>query len=128
MNFANGLKILRKITEEERNWRSGMLQIGELLQAAEQADKVLSDKAQQQAELDESISRLCAEETALKKSVRNFQNESGGWKADLQEKERIKTDRLNALDDQIEAKETRLAELMEKLEEIRGRVTVSLVR
>ena len=125
MNFANGLKILRKITEEERNWRSGMLQIEELLQTAEQADAVLRDKAKQHAELEETISRLCAEETALKRSVQNFQKESGGWKADLQEKERIKTDRLNALDDQIDVKETRLAELMEKLEEIRGRVTVS---
>ncbi len=124
MNYANGLKILRKVAEDERNWRSGMQQIEELLQTAEQADHLLRDKARQQADLEENINRLSAEETALQKSVQLLQKEVGGWKADLQEKERIKADRLSELDGQIEAKAQRLAELMAKLEDVRVRVSV----
>lgn len=123
-NYAGGLKILKKMAEEERNWRSGMQQIEELLQTAEQADHLLRDKARQQADLEENINRLSAEETALQKSVQLLQKEVGGWKSDLQEKEKIKAQRLGELDSQIQMKEERLAELMAKLEDVRIRVSV----
>ena len=117
MNYANGLKILRKVEEDERNWRSGMQQIKELLQAAEQADQFLRDAAGQRQALQEDVARLSAEETALKTSVELLKKEAAGWKSDVQEKKKIEAQRISELDAMLEAKEQRFAKVTAKLEE-----------
>ncbi len=122
--FTEGLKILRKITEEEKHWRSGLLRIEELLQAAEHAERVVLDAAQKEQTLQASIASLGADQIALQKSLKLVQGEVSGWKGDLAAKEKIAAERLGELDRQIEVKEQRLQELTAKLDDVRARATV----
>jgi len=113
--YTDGLKILAKITEDERNWRSGMGQIEALLNAAQQADAALAEAERRTQAANNEVRRLGRERTELEESVKSVKATLDGFQANLATKESEKRERLSALDEQIKAKEAQLATANESL-------------
>ncbi len=119
-DYAGALKILRKVAEDEHNWRSGMKQIEGLLHAAEEAEQVLGRVEQQKAQLTADIERVQQDKSALEQSVRTVRRELDGFQATLTAREREKAERLGALDAEIRAKEEALAKVTDAFEQFKA--------
>jgi chromosome segregation ATPase len=117
--YGSALAILRKIRDDEKNWRIGMAQLDELLRQAEEAEATLAQATRQQADLQASIARLTDEKASLQQSVTQLEQKRATVKETLREEERPKLARLAELDGQIAAQELTLAALRADLDRLR---------
>jgi chromosome segregation ATPase len=116
--YSDGLTVLRKVVEDERNWRSGMGQIETLLNAAEAAEKALAEHENRKATLAANIERLEREGKQYENSVNEVKAKLNGFAADLAEREASAQSRLTAINDELTAKQAMLTEANASLSRI----------
>jgi multidrug resistance efflux pump len=114
-DYVAGLRILSKIAEEDRNWRSGLSQIQELLTAAQDAQTFLHQIEGKRAEL----AALTTKQATVQRMIDDRQRQLTGFEADLAVKEQRAHQRLDELDAQIQAKETKLAVAEKRLDDLK---------
>jgi len=124
MEIQDAIKVLKKDVEEEKNWRSARLKMIEVLETVDRGAADLAQLEARKRALHEDCARLGAEQTSLQHSVKRLQQEVSGWKADLAAKEKLKAERCCSIDEEIAAKERRLAELNTELRALKDRVSV----
>jgi chromosome segregation ATPase len=113
--YQEGLAVLRKVVEDERNWRSGMGQIETLLNAAEAAQKALAEHENRKATLAANIERLEKEGKQYEHNVNEVKAKLANHAADLAAREAESQKRLAAINDEIKKKEAMLREANDSL-------------
>ncbi len=109
--YQDGLRVLKKIAEEQRNWQSGLLQIETLLAAGERAEAVLRDKTQREADLDARVARLTAEEATLRAAVEGFATRKDAQAQALKAAAAPLREELAALERQVAGQRQALADV-----------------
>jgi chromosome segregation ATPase len=108
--YQEGLTVLRKIVEDERNWRSGMAQIETLLNAAEVADKALANNEKRKAQLEADIARLEKAGKQYEASVKEVQSKLATFSEDLAAREALAQERLSVINEKIVVAQKQLDE------------------
>src|SRR5882724_4193909 len=119
MDYSDGLTILRKIAEDEKNWRTGMQQIGGLLELAQRADASLQGLETRRARLATDIDRLQKEQTALEATVQETRKSLDGFTSELNARESEKAAILTSLNKQIREKEEALGTVSAAFDEFK---------
>ena len=119
MDYSDGLTILRKIAEDEKNWRAGMQQIGGLLELAQRADASLQGLETRRAQLGRDIDRLQKEQAALEATVQETRKSLDGFTGELAARESEKRAVLGSLNAQIREKEGALASITAAFDEFK---------
>jgi len=120
--YKEALVILRKIDQEERNWRVARSQLGELLDHGIEAQRTLTALQDQEAGLRKSIDRLKGAQAVLENTAADLKSQVAGFENELKQQEKTKVDHLDSLDQLIGAKEKRVDEVEHEFEGIRGRL------
>lgn len=120
MDYQGAIKVLKKIEEEERNWRSGLRSIGTLLEAAMAADAQLRGSHDRLRDLNVAIkdaearaANAAREAQAAEERATAATDEAARVVAALNER-RHDLDRLGGierLDEQIHEREQKLKDL-----------------
>ncbi len=121
-SYQDGLRVLKKITEEERNWRSGMQQIETLLTAAEQAEAALRDQTSRARALDAEIARLAPEAERLRAEVAGFRRQRDAQAQELKAQAAPLRETLADLERQVAAKREELERVKATLRDLGARV------
>jgi len=93
VDHAAGLKILRKVAEDERNWRAGMQSVEELLTIAQAADEQFRGLEKRRADLEGLVA-------SLEKQSEDAQR----TESSARERARTATDATKKLEQEFEAR------------------------
>lgn len=111
--YTEGITILRKMVEDDKNWRSAMGRLGELFEAAIQAEKLLAEIGPTLRAKQEDIERLEQNRIETQRRLNEF-------KSELQARERERGKIIADLDEQITAKKAELAETTAAVDELKN--------
>ena len=123
LTFDLALQSLTRIQDERRlmlQLTPAVERIGEILQAAKQAEATLETFAGRKVELAADIDRLSQRKAELQESVGNVESKLVSFRAELEAKENEKRAALAVLDEQIRAKGETLARVMTDYEQFRA--------
>jgi chromosome segregation ATPase len=101
------------MVEDDKNWRSAMGRLGELFEAAIQAEKLLAEIGPTLRAKQEDIERLEQNRIETQRRLNEF-------KSELQARERERGKIIADLDEQITAKKAELAETTAAVDELKN--------
>jgi chromosome segregation ATPase len=124
-NYTEALRILRKHTEEERNWRSAVQNIEVLLQAAEDAEKTLFTHEKRKEKLIADVAALAQRQQELNGALEKLQRHLAELEPIVRTQEQERRSHLESLNNLIAVRQAELDRVTTGLDNIKAQLGVA---